>query len=455
LDKLGCTPDFEKFEDFKTAVEPLMRTEPSPQSQEMMKWLIDGLYDGLVKLIADGRALPSEKVRGLIDEGPYSAEDALKAGLIDSVRHRQDFFADLSNRYGEDVEIVTDYAKDDSFAMPDDSIFAAFEFLMKLMNPTPKDYSQPSVAIVYVEGTIQTGEAERNPFAPNDGAYSTTIRRALDRAADDDTVKAVVLRVDSPGGSALASEIILDAARRVAAEKPLIVSMGNVAGSGGYYVTCAADTVFADANTITASIGVLGGKIVTTEMWHKIGVNWHPIQRGRMAAMLSSAAKFSDEERAKLRQYMKDVYDIFKGHVVKAREGKLTKPIEQVAGGRVFTGAQALELGLVDKIGGLDDAVAHAAKRAGLGEYEIRVIPEPPNLFDLFAPEDDDEYLRIGGHGAATSWLMKAPVFENALPILAKMDPLRCKVMVQALRRLELLHHEHVIIMMPQDLVIQ
>ena len=157
------------------------------------------------------------------------------------------------------------------------------------------------------------------PSGPTSGAFSTGIRKALDKAAGDESVKAVVLRINSPGGSALASEIILDATRRVAAKKPLIVSMGDVAGSGGYYVACAAETIFADASTITASIGVIGGKIVTTEMWHKIGVNWHPIQRGKMVPMLSTATHSNAEERKTVRHHMGRVYDTCHAPVVIAR----------------------------------------------------------------------------------------------------------------------------------------
>lgn len=455
LDKLGCEPDFLQFEAYKTAAEPLLRKGPSPQSEEMTNWLFDGLYGQLVKQIAQGRSLPEERVQQLIDAGPYTAEEALEVGLIDAVEHRADFVLGLKERYGHAVEVATDYAVDQEFMMPEDNIFAAFEFLMKMLNPKPKSYTDPSVAVVYVDGTIMTGESQPGLFGSSDGAFSTTIRRALDKAADDYTVKAVVLRIDSPGGSALASEIILNASRRVAARKPLIVSMGNVAASGGYYVTCAAETIFADANTITASIGVIGGKIVTTDMWHKIGINWHARQRGAHAAILSSASRFSDSEREKMHDYMEDIYEVFKGHVVQSREGKLSKPIEEIAGGRVFTGAQALELGLVDRLGGLDDAIAYAAKRGGVGEYEIRVIPEPKGLFDLFAPREDDHKYLSTGYPQRSLGLADHPEIKSILSILAKIDPLRLRAVLRAIMRLELIHQEGAVLMMPQEWVIR
>ncbi|MCH7596766.1 MAG: signal peptide peptidase SppA [Planctomycetes bacterium] len=453
LDKIGCTPDFEQYEDFKTAAETITRTEPSDASKQMTKWLLDGIYDGLVKRIAASRGLSDQKVRELIDDGPYLAKEALEAGLIDSVQHRQDFIAELKKRYGSDVDIDTDYGDSEGIKAPDD-FFGMMSFLMEMFNPSPKTYTEPSVAIVYVEGAIQTGVGKASPFGPPSGAFSTSIRKALDKAAGDESVKAVVLRINSPGGSALASEIILDATRRVAAKKPLIVSMGDVAGSGGYYVACAAETIFADASTITASIGVIGGKIVTTEMWHKIGVNWHTIQRGKMAAMMSTATPFNDEERKKLRHYMGSVYETFKGHVVSARGDRLKKPIEEIAGGRVFTGAQALELGLVDRIGGLEDAIKFAAERADIGNYEIRVIPDPPSIFDFFAPKDRDEgYTRMSMR--APLGLGHDPSIRAMLSTMAVIDPLRVRAFLQALTRVELIHREGVVTMMPQEWLIR
>lgn len=454
LEKLGMTPDIERCGAYKSAAETLMRSEPSPENQAMINWLYDGLYDGLVTLMANSRGVTPDKMRALIDKGPYSAEEALKAGLIDAVKHRQDFIADIRKKYGADVEIKRDYGVDDESELPSDNFFAMFEFMMKMLNPDKKEFKDPTIALVYVDGAIETGSAEPSLFGGSEGAFSTSIRKALDKAADESAVKAVVLRVDSPGGSALASEIILDATRRVAAVKPLVVSMGNIAGSGGYYVTCAADTIFADRMTITASIGVLGGKIVTTGMWDKLGINWHPVKRGEMAALLSTAAPFTDAERAKMRHYMESIYEVFKGHVTTARGSKLKKPIDDVAAGRVFTGAQALELGLVDRLGGLQDAIAFAADKATVDDYEVRVIPEPLSIFDLFMGDKakDDEY--VSGPAPRRLSLTKMPVFETMLPILAQTDPLRFKAVVQALKRIELLQGEGVIAMMPEEFVI-
>ncbi|MHC4698575.1 MAG: signal peptide peptidase SppA [Planctomycetota bacterium] len=453
LDKIGAFADFEQCGAYKSAAETLTRTGPSDEAREMKNWLFGSIYDRFVELIAKSKGMSPEKTREIIDNGPYTADEALEAGLIDSVKHRQDFVAGLESRYGDTAEFVTDYGEGEDDDIPQD-MFSAFRLLMKILSPSPEEYTEPSVAIVYVDGAIMPGEPERSPFGPQEGAFSTTIRRALDKAADDDSVKAVVLRVDSPGGSALASEIILDAAERVRAKKPLVVSMGNVAGSGGYYVACMADAIFASAGTITASIGVISGKLVTTGMWDKLGVSWDPIQYGKMAAMMSSATPFSEAERAKRRHYMTTVYDIFKDHVVKGRGKKLAKPIDEMAGGRVYTGAQALELGLVDKLGGLDDAIKFAADKANLAEYEIRVIPEPPSIFDMFmGTSDDDEFTRMSTYPALG--IHEWPMFRAALPMLAKVDPLRARAIVRALQRIELVHAEGAITMMPEEYLIR
>jgi protease-4 len=292
------------------------------------------------------------------------------------------------------------------------------------------------------------GSAGGNPFLADAAAFSETIRKALDEAAADDSIKAVVFRVDSPGGSAVASEVILNAAKRVAAKKPLIVSMGNVAGSGGYYVSCGTDTIFAEPSTVTASIGVVMGKFATTGLWDKLGIQFKPIEYGRNAGMLSSADVFTDEERAALQTYMDEVYEVFKGHVVKARGDKLTKPIEELAGGRVFTGRQALELGLVDQLGGLQDAIAFAADKADLDEgYDVRVVPRPKNFMellmsDLSGSKDDGRHLMSGQ-------LQLPAALQAALPMLQQADPQRASAVKQALLQLLVLQKERACLTMP------
>ena len=453
LDRMGLMADFLHCGDYKTAAEPLTRTGPSEASREMTKWLLDDIYRGVVEMIAEGRDLKPAQVKILIDKGPYSAEEALEAGLIDAVEHRHDFIASLKKRF-QDTEVVSNYGQEDEFQVGS-SPWELINKLFAALKSSPTTHSQPSVAIVYVDGVIQMGKAQQSLFGTASGAFSTTIRRALEKAAEDDSVKAVVLRVDSPGGSALASEIILDAARRVAKKKPLIVSMGNVAGSGGYYVSCAADTIFASEGTITGSIGVVGGKIVTTGGWNKLGINWSSHHRGENALILSSSAPFTPGQREKMQSYMTTIYETFKQHVSDNRGDKLTKPVEEIAGGRVYTGAQAKELGLVDRMGGLTDAIHFAAEKAGLGDYKIRVIPEAPNIFQLMfgGAGQDEEYASTGMKPALFG--SGSPLLEAILPLARSLDPRRADAVMMMLKRIELIHSENVIMMMPSDLIIR
>src|ERR1035441_6533396 len=280
-----------------------------------------------------------------------------------------------------------------------------------------------------------------DPFGGSLGAFSSDVREALEKAEADRSIKAVVLRIDSPGGSATASEIILDATRRLKAKKPFVVSMGDVAGSGGYYVACGADTIFADATTLTGSIGVLGGKLATTEMWRKIGVTFKEYKRGQNAGVFSTDEVFTESERARVKALLDEVYDGFKKHVTDIRGTRLKKPIEDLAGGRVYTGKQALELGLVDRLGTMNDAVAFAADQAKLKTYDVRVVPEPRNFLERLTERS------AGGKGEPghVSSAAGASLLKLAAPYLQNLDPRRTAAIASVLSRLEILQKEGVV----------
>lgn len=457
LAKIGAEADIEHMGAYKSAGEMLTNDGPSDSARENTNWLLDGLYGGLVRMIAESRGLSEERVRSLIDDGPYTAEQALKAGLVDSVQYRDEFLTEIKKIYGEDIIIDNNYGAKKALDIDFSNPFAFFSVVTEMFSPRVKKHKD-SIGIVYVEGTIVTGHAQPSPFGAISGAFSGDIRRALDMAADDDSVKAVVLRVDSPGGSALASEIILHATERVKAKKPLIVSMGNVAGSGGYYVACAADAILADETTITGSIGVVGGKIVTSGMWDKLGVHWSEYKRGENSDLLSTARRFDEQQRARFVGWMETIYEVFKGHVVKHRGDKLSKPIDELAGGRVFTGRQAMDNGLVDKIGGLSDAIEYAARKASIADYEVRVIPEPKSFLDTLMSQlsgDAESPADLAVPVKLRLFAPRSPLLGSILPALQRIDPLRVKAVMQALTRLELIHDEGVITMMPETLLVR
>jgi protease-4 len=220
-----------------------------------------------------------------------------------------------------------------------------------------------------------------------------------------------------------------------------------VAGSGGYYVACAADTIFADESTITGSIGVVGGKFATNDMWQKVGVTFKAYQRGKNAGILSSAAPFSKEERARIQGWMDEIYQVFKDHVVAIRSKRLKKPIDDLAGGRVYTGRQALELGLVDKMGGLRDAVEHVAAQAKIKDYDIRVLPEAKPFLERLMEEATGEHEDKPGLDARAR---SASLVDLAMPYIRHLDPERVRLIRAALQRMQLLQQEGVILMMPE-----
>ncbi len=458
LTKIGCAADIIHIGDFKSAGEIFTRTEPSGPARENLNWLLDGLYEGLVDMIAQSRDITPKQARKMIDGGPYTAERALAAGLVDSVKYRDEFIEEVKSIYGKGIEIDNRYDDDSGVKFDFSNPFAFFSVLGEMFGGGGSKDRAPSIGIVYVEGAIVPGYGQPSPFGGSSGAFSGDIRKALREAADDDSVKAVVLRVDSPGGSALASEIILRATEEVREQKPLIVSMGNVAGSGGYYVACGSDAIFADATTITGSIGVVGGKIVTTDMWNKIGINWVPFKRGENADLLNSRERFTDGQRQKITDWMNEIYDVFKGHVTKCRGDKLTKPLDSLAGGRVYTGKQALDVGLIDKIGGLHDAVEFAARKAQISDYEVRTIPETKDFIQILLGEMSGEGERpsdISVRAGVSLFARRSPLVEAILPIVRQLEPMRAKAMMQMLQRIELLRSESVITMMPMEIVIR
>jgi protease-4 len=453
LKKLGVTPDFLTCGEYKSAAETFMREGPSPKAEEMQNWLLDSMFETQLKLIAKGRGVEVDKVKKWIDDGPYTAQKAKDLGIIDAVEQRQDMEARLKARFGEQVKFDHKYGVKAGPHADLSSPLGVFEFYSELLGTKKKKTYKTSVAIVYVDGAITLGETEASPFSGgSEGAGSSKLRRALDEAAADETIKAVVLRVNSPGGSATASDIILDATRRVKAKKPLVVSMGDVAASGGYYVSCASDTVFADEATITGSIGVVGGKMATTDMWNKVGISFKGYKRGAHADMLSSSHVFTAEERTHVQAWMDEIYGVFKGHVTASRGKKLKKPIDELAGGRVYSGRQALELGLVDKIGTLDDAVKFAASEAKLDKYELRVVPEPKGFFEMLlegSGEDKTSDKRLGARSPAQD----SPLLQAALPLLRQLDPQRLAAVRMALLRLDLLQRDGVVLMAPEIIV--
>ncbi len=449
LDKIGCEADIIHCGAYKSAGEPFYRTGPSKESEEQQNKLLDGIFDTMVAEVAKSRRIDEDTVRKLIDKGEFSAKEALDAKLVDKLQYREDFLKSLRKNFS-DAKITSNYGHKKGPELDFDNPFAIFKLFGDMMKPQ-KASTKPAIAVVYVEGAISGGESEQSLFGGSSGAHSTTIRKAIAQATADKNVKALILRVDSPGGSAIASDVICEATKRFKKTgRPFIVSMGNVAGSGGYYVATLGDAIFAEPATITGSIGVVGGKIVTKGIWDWAGISTHEFKRGKHADIMNTNRRFSDEERAIITDMMTRVYGEFKDRVIEGRGKKIKGDLEPLAGGRVYTGQQALDIGLIDRLGGFADAIKHAASEAELGtDYELRVFPPPRTIMDIFAEafggkKDKDDMVDTSvGHLSAG--LFSLPAISQSLETLRKFDPAKARCAENFLNQVELLTHERVL----------
>jgi protease IV len=372
LDRLGIEPQFEQRHEYKNGADVLLRKEFTAAHREALQRLAESVFSEAVETIAEARRLSHDQVRQLIDTGPRTASEAQAAGLIDKLGYRDQVYEAMRERTGGKPELL----------------FADRWRPRRKLAPPP--HRRSHVALVEVRGAIVTGRTRRGPMGR--AAGSDTVSAQLRAAHENDQARAVVMRVESPGGSAVASEVIWrEACRLRESGKPLIVSMGDVAASGGYYIACPADVIVALPATLTGSIGVLGGKLVVDELLDRIGINTGAVQQGARALMYSFRRGFSEDERARFAATIDTIYDDFVGKVAAARNRPVAD-IEAVARGRVWTGRDAFEAGLVDELGGLRDAVRIARERANLPEDApvLGAIRIPP-LARLSRPRNSDD----------------------------------------------------------------
>ena len=369
LDKLGVTADFLHVGAYKGAAEPLTRDAPSPQMLETLGAILDRRYQTMVDIVATERKVDG---KALVDTGLFPAEAARAAKLVDDVAPFEAFRDGLAKAWTR-LEVDPDH----------DSQLKTMLTLARFVGAMPPDHpAVDHVALVYALGNIVDGDGD-GLVGAREHIASRTLVAALRALAADASVKAVVLRIDSGGGSAQASELIWQAVVDLQAKKPVIVSMSDVAASGGYYIASGAAKIFALPDTLTGSIGVVGGKLAPGPALAKLGVTTFPIGRGKRATMMASLAPWTDEEKGAIEATMKVVYDAFVGRVAAGRH-KTAAEIEPIAQGRVWTGEKALALGLVDALGGLDAALAEARTLAKVdAAADVEVYPPTPTLRDV------------------------------------------------------------------------
>lgn len=353
LERLGVELSIGRREQYKNAMESFTRDGPSVASREMMTALVEGLHGQMLAGLAEGRKIAPAEIGAVVGGGPYSAVEARALGLVDGLSYRDEVRDRARQRAGD----------------------AALTPLARYAGAVAEPGDGPAVAVVQAAGAIVRGSAG---LGTRIGAED--LAGELERAAGDPAVRAIVLRIDSPGGSAVASETVARMVRRsIAAGKPVVVSMGNKAASGGYWIAMGASRIVAQPATLTGSIGVIAGKPVLAEAWERLGISWTAFARGENADMWTINRPYDEGERARLEHLLDALYASFKAGVAAGRDLPPER-VEAIARGRVWLGSEARELGLVDRIGGLHEALEEARRAAGLAEGAppaVRLLPEP------------------------------------------------------------------------------
>lgn len=397
LDKLGVYPDVYQIGKYKSAGDTFTQKQMTDAHREYINSMLDDLFGRYVEGIAKARNKSVDEVKTLIDNAPYSATQAKDAGLIDGALYHDDVEKELKKRLG--------YKEGDELHIARGSDYKEISQESLGLNKGEK------IAVVYAAGDIVSGKSSFGGSG-EETIGSDSLVRTINEARDDKGVKAIVLRIDSPGGSGLASDIIWRAVEAAKAKKPVVVSMGDVAASGGYYIACNANKIVAEPSTITGSIGVVGGKPVLKGFYDWIGVSNEYVMRGKNSGMFRETEKFNDSEQAKFKEFLNNTYDDFITKVGKGRN-KDKDYINSIGQGRVWTGSQGKEKGLVDEYGGLDKAIEIAKQLANIpADRSIQrvILPQPPTFLEnlMSAGNDDSD-------GADAQAKQQAALF-SALP---------------------------------------
>ncbi len=377
LDKLGIETDVIKIGKYKSAPERFTRKDMSDGQREVINAILDEYYGRFVEAIAESRKKSPEDVKALIDNAPYHGVAAKEIGLTDGALYRDEVYKELKQQLG--------YKEGDEIRLVGGKSYRDISSESLGLNKGER------IAVVYATGAINLGSSSDSPIGGKT-LGADTIVRAVNKAARDKSIKAIVLRVDSPGGSALASDLMWRALERAKEKKPLVVSMGDVAASGGYYIACNANKIVAEPSTITGSIGVFMGKPVMKGFYDWLGMTNEVISRGENSGIFREDVKWTEKERAKmLDQANKVYYSDFVPKVAKGRNMDSEK-VDSLGQGRVWTGAQAKERGLVDEIGGLEKAIAVAKELAKIpAEDEVQRVayPAPRSMFSRYFGSED------------------------------------------------------------------
>ena len=379
LKKMGIEPQVIRHGKFKSAVEPFMLTEMSDENREQIETYMGSIWEHFLKNVASDRELTRDRLNEMAENLEIqTTEDAVRLGLVDSLFYRDQFQNHLANLMEQE-----NY---------DDINFVSLKKYNKVKNENARDkFKKEKVAVIYAQGEIQSGEGSETVIG------SERISKAIRKARKDEKVKAIVLRVNSPGGSALASDVIWREMKLANEEKPVVVSMGDVAASGGYYIACASDKIYASPNTITGSIGVFGIMPNIEElMTDKIGITFDNVKTNKFADLGSVNRRLTQEEYDIIQKGVVDVYNTFTSKVAEGRDMS-QENVDDIGQGRVWSGSNAMDINLIDEYGGLEAAVAGAAELAELEDYRIYELPEQKDPFQELLEQLEEDM--------QTSWI--------------------------------------------------
>lgn len=383
LDKLGIEAEFIEAGKYKNYPEMFTRSGMSPAAKEMLSTILDDIFRRYLQEIEKSRGVSARRAKELIDKGIYSLKDAYKSGIIDTLMYYNEF---------------TEFLKEKERSRPGIVSYSRYkEIPFSKLGVKAKEY----VALIYAVGSIVSGFG--GDFFEDGLIVSENMAKNIKKATEDKSVKAIVLRVNSPGGSGIASDIIWKQVKEARTQKPVIISISDVAASGGYYISMAADTIYSQPSALVGSIGVFSGKFSVKGLYEKLGINKEEIPRGKNADIFSDISLFNDSQEELIREIVMQSYQDF---ISKAAEGRKVPAAEirEIAGGRVWTGEQAVQNGLIDKLGGLEDAIRSAKIMAGISPdtpVKLKVYPKQRSIL---------ERLMSGGLQARTDWL------KNMLP---------------------------------------
>jgi protease-4 len=383
LDKLGVIPRLDHREEYKNIMNIFTEEKYTAAHREAVQRILDSLFGQIVQGISQERNLSEEEVRNLIDQGPFSAQQTVDVGLVDDLSYRDEVYTRTRETFGKDAE---------------------FMGLMKYSSRASRESEkEETVALIFGVGEIARGRSKTNPLSGNSTMGSDTVTKAFRQAIKDKDVKAILFRVDSPGGSYVASDSVWsEVARAKEAGKPVIVSMGNVAGSGGYFVSMAAEKIVAQPATITGSIGVVAGKMLLSGFWNKLGVTWDEAHTSANSTVWSYNEDYTPKQWTRFQEWLDEVYADFVAKAARGRE-LTNEEIMKVAKGQIWTGKEAQKLGLVDALGGFPTALKLLREAAEIPEdteIRLKTFPKKKSPLERLAQRLLGEGERNSGTGA-------------------------------------------------------